>query len=450
MKPVIKNDFLKDLDLLPVREHMLEKVRLTAKRIGSFYGFHKISTSIVEEYKRIAPLAREGFLDAVPPVAIKTRSGSEFALRPSGVVGVLRAYGDYGMSELPHPVKLNFEGESFFCGREDAVLGKYEMGFVMIGEAGPIAEAELFQVMRKTLEELGMRQEEVSLRLNAIGCQACRTSFRTSLTSFLRSRVNRFCKNCKRDFKRAQVRILVCKEEKCSAAVRHAPQVLDYLCELCKKHLRGVLEFLDEMGMPYLLDHTFFNEGSLYTQLVFQLTYTAREKPKDTIPPAVEGSPSEAVKEADASSAPLPIFIIAEGGRVTPVAELITGRRTDAAAAVFLLNTMEEMFVLRQSSLNIVIPPKIFLVQLGDLAKRKSIAVIEMLRAANIEVAEILGRDSIKTQLKTAEKMDARLALILGQKEALDETVIVREVDSGLQETIPQEKLVEFLRRKLS
>lgn len=447
IKTPIKNDFLKDLDILPVREGMLEKVRSIAKRIGLFYGFQKISISIVEEYKRIAPLVREGFLDAYPPMAVKTKSGTEFFLRPSGVVGTLRAYGDYAMSDLPQPVKLNFEGESFASASSGALLGKYEIGFAMIGEAGPVAEAELFQVMRKAIEELGVGQDEISLRLNAIGCGVCRASFRSSLTAFLRSRVKRLCKNCKRDFKRAPVRVLSCKEEKCAALTHHAPQVLDYLCEPCKKHLRGTLEFLDEMRMSYFLDHTFFNEGSLYSQLIFQLIYNAIQKPKEHIPREDELAEAEGRGTIATVS---PFLVIAEGGRTLPVAEIITGRRTDAACAVFLLGALEEMLILRQSSLITPSRPKIFLVQLGDLAKRKSMGIIEMLRVANIEVAEILGRDSIKTQLHAAEKMAARLALILGQKEAIDETVIVREIDSGVQETIPQEKLIEFLKRKLS
>lgn len=443
-KIAAKNDFLKDLDLLPMREHMLEKVRLIAKKIAFFYGFQKIATSIIEEYKRIAPLAREGFLDTVPPVAIKTKTGSDFFLRSSGILGVLRAYGDYAMYDLPQPVKLNFEGESFACAKNGGVLGRYELGFVMLGEAGPVAEAELFQVIWKTLEELGMGHDEVSLRLNAVGCNVCRGAFRSSLAAFLRSRVNRLCKNCKRDFKRSPQHILACKEERCLAVVRHAPQVLDYLCELCKKHLRGILEFLDEMNMPYLLDHTFFNEGSLYSQLIFQFTYLPpkiEDKAEEHEPAAAPGEELAAVQAS--------LMVLAEGGRSAHVTETLGGRRVDAASAVFLLNALEAMLLLRKSSLARVEAPQVFLVQLGELAKRKSMAIIEMLRAADIEVAEILGKDSIKTQLKTAEKMAVRLALILGQKEAIYNTVIVREVDSGVQETIPQEKLIDFLNRKL-
>jgi len=92
---------------------------------------------------------------------------------------------------------------------------------------------------------------------------------------------------------------------------------------------------------------------------------------------------------------------------------------------------------------------KIFLVHLGELAKRKGLALLEGLRAAGVEARESLGRDSIKSQLKVAEKSGAVIALILGQKEALDNTIIVREIQSGIQETIPQEKLVEFLKKRL-
>ena len=93
--------------------------------------------------------------------------------------------------------------------------------------------------------------------------------------------------------------------------------------------------------------------------------------------------------------------------------------------------------------------PKVFFTHLGEFAKKKGMLIIEELRAAGIETQESLGRDSIKSQLKVAEKVGAEVALLLGQKEALDGTIIVRETGLGVQETIPQEKLVEFLKKKL-
>ena len=91
----------------------------------------------------------------------------------------------------------------------------------------------------------------------------------------------------------------------------------------------------------------------------------------------------------------------------------------------------------------------VFFAHLSDAAKKKSLPLLEELRQGGVSVEESLGKDSIRSQLKIAERVSAKIALILGQKEALDSTIIVREMESGIQETISQEKLIEFLKRKL-
>ncbi len=93
--------------------------------------------------------------------------------------------------------------------------------------------------------------------------------------------------------------------------------------------------------------------------------------------------------------------------------------------------------------------PRVILIQLGDLAKRRSLSLMEELRKNGISVYESLGKDSIKSQLHISTKVSAELGLIIGQKEAIDRTVMVREMDSGIQEVVPQDKLIELLRRKL-
>jgi len=214
---------------------------------------------------------------------------------------------------------------------------------------------------------------------------------------------------------------------------QNAPQVLDYLCEICKKHLRGVLEFLDEAKISYLLDPKFFKEGSLYSSLIFELAVALDVKP-------VEGAETK-------EETPKQKLTLAEGGRVTRAAELAAGKKIDMVMGVASIAGIEE--ALKRGTVVESDGPKVFLTQLGELAKRKSLGLIEALREGGISVQETLGRDSVKSQLKVAERVGAEIALILGQKEALDDTIIVRELRSGIQETIPQEKLIEFLKKRL-
>ena len=424
----IEPEFLGRFDRLPERERMFSKIKDIFGALSSFYGFETITPSIIEETRAILPLQRAGVFER-PMAACKISSGTDFVLRPSGALGILRAYIRHKMNDLPHPLKFLFMGETFAGVKgSDSLRSFYEGGLCMIGEEGPIAEAEIIQIIWKLFGKAGIDVTRLNTRLNTTGCNECRASFRAPYLAYLRPRAYRLCKTCKHDFKKNQTKVLSCQEDSCKQMTQNAPQVLDYICEVCKKHLRGVLEFLDEMKIPYTLDSKFFKDGTLYGTLVFDIVM----------------SPSAGIEEAEVKEGPR---IIAEGGRMSKVGEILIGRRLDVASAAFDFNTLADVLV--QGNAFGPEKPKVYLAQLGDLAKRKSLELLEALRAGDISVYESLGRDSVKSQLNVAERVGAQMALILGQKEALDNTIIVREIASGIQETIAQEKLVEFLKRKL-
>lgn len=420
-------EFIGRFDRLPERERTFTKIKDIFAGLASFYGFDPIVPSLLEETKHLLPLQRAGFFER-PLASSKISSGADFTLRPSGTLGILRAYMRHKMNDLPHPLKFLFMGEVFSGVKgSDNLRSFYECSICMIGEEGPIAEAEIIQIVWKLFDKIGIDSSRLNVRLNATTCNECRSSFRTPYLAYLRSRAYRLCKTCKHDFKKNPTKILSCQEDSCKQITSSAPQVLDYICENCKKHLRGVLEFWDEMKIPYTLDAKFFKDGTLYGAHVFDIILD---------PPSVaEGETKENPK------------VLVEGGRMSRVGEVLVGRRLDVASIAFDLNNLSE--ALMAGTAFTAEKPKVYLAQLGDLAKRKSLELLEAMRAGEISVYESLGRDSVKSQLKVAERIGAEMALILGQKEALDNTIIVREIQSGNQETIPQEKLVEFLKRKL-
>lgn len=435
---VTTHDFINSFDRLPPRERLVLKVKEAFFSLAAFYGFGPIHTSPLEDPRIFSALYKAGLMEERSPVVCKTSLGVDLALRPSGALGIFRAYVAHRMNDLPHPLKFLFEGESFFAPRRgsDAPLTSvYELGLCMIGEEGPIAEAEIIQVLWKSLEKAGVDTSVLNARVSATTCSECRPSFRTPFLAYFRPRFYRLCKDCRKQLKRNPTKILACKEEQCRVIGQNAPQVLDYLCEACKRHLRGVLEFLDEMKISYFLDPKFFKDGSLFSTLVFEIALT---------PPASAG---EDGKEAVGGLTER--IVLAEGGRMSKAGELVAGRRLDVAAGVMVLEAVEEVLTAKGAGAGGTERPRVFLAQLGELAKRKSFSLLEDLRAGGISVVESLGRDSVKSQLNVAERLGAEMALILGQKEALDSTVIVRELNSGIQETISQEKLVEFLKRKL-
>ena len=429
-------------DRMPGTEFQFAHMREKFLSLARFYGFERMVSSFIEDPAPYVLAVKNGLFEERTPLMCHTASGGEMMARPNVVLPILRAYVSEKMNDLPHPLKFSAGGESIFLhGPSKEFRSVEEEGLVIIGEEGPIAEAEIIQVIAKTIEELGIEMSRCQLAVNATGCTSCRVHYRAALGTYYRSRQAKLCKHCKRHFKRTPTKMLLCREEKCAQLAAHAPQVLDYLCEECKKHLCGFLEFLDEMRVPYFLDTKLFREGSWFYQIIFEFTVQPHANTETS------GEHEERVGLTHGGM--MQGVTVAEGGRMSRLGEFIVGRRLDVAAGFFSLANF--LAILADAGIPAAIPsrPRVFLAQLGELAKRKSIKLLEILRKGEIDTRESLGRDALKSQLKVAELIGAEIALVLGQKEALDETIIVRDVASGMQETIAQDKLIEFFRKKM-
>jgi histidyl-tRNA synthetase len=216
---------------------------------------------------------------------------------------------------------------------------------------------------------------------------------------------------------------LDCKEEKCSQVLAQAPQSIDHLCKKCKEHFTYLLECLDEIGIAYEINPGLVRGLDYYTKTVFEL-WSKDDKEGKT---ALGG-----------------------GGRYDYLVEMLGGRATSAVGfAIGADRVVEEM---KQKGVKGYTPPrpKVFLAQLGDTAKMKSLRIFQELEKAGIPVAESFGRGNLRTQLKRANQFEVDLVLIMGQREALDETVIVKDMIGGNQETVALNKVVGDVKKKLS
>ena len=416
------------IDRMPERARLLLRIEKALENPGEFYRFERVVFPVVEHSRAYGAFAKAGLFDERAPVVVRLWSGEEVLLRISGLLSILRGYEENKMNDFPHPLKFYMEEQVFFAPahRKEDIVEHREWAISMIGDEGPVAEAEIIQIFWKAFEKLGLG-ERVGLHINAVGCALCRNGFRSSLASYLRNRALRLCKNCKRKTKSSNVKVLRCSDDECRRILEQAPQVLDFLCEICKKHLRGILEFLGESGIPYSLDHSLFLEGLWYDTIVFEFVYAA--------PSAESGVPT--------------IHLLAEGGRMMRAGEAAYGKRLDVVGGSVFMDRVERILVDKGKLGAGAKKIDVFFAHLSDAAKKKSLPLLEDLRQGGVSVEESLGKDSIRSQLKIAERVSAKIALILGQKEALDSTIIVREMESGIQETISQEKLIEFLKRKL-
>ncbi|MBU2068198.1 histidine--tRNA ligase, partial [Patescibacteria group bacterium] len=410
-------------DILPEDQVYWEKVKQVVKNLAKDYGFGFLETPILEEVDLFIKGTGQ-YTDIVEKemYSLRTKGGDQLTLRPEFTPAVIRAYLENGLSRLPHPVKLFSLGPIFRYERKQKgrYRQSYQANFEVIGEKDPILDAQLIQLFFSISKDLGLKN--LITQINSIGCSRCRPNYRRMLVSFYRSKKKHLCSDCQKRAQRNLLRLLDCKELKCIKIAENVPQIIDHLCDDCHSHFRSVLEYLDEMEIPYILNPHLVRGLDYYTKTVFEIW-----------PDDEEGRQ----------------IALAGGGRYDGLIKLLGGKDMSGVGFAIGLDRMINLIQERSIKINTRTKPIIFLIQLGELGKKKSLKLFEELRRSGLGVASSFSRNTMQAQLKRADKMGARFALILGQKEALDETIIIRDMNSSSQETVPLSKVIAKIKKRL-
>lgn len=411
-------------DLFQEDLNYFEKIEKVCKGIADFYGFQKIQPPIAEQTE-VFEKGTGVSTDIVEKqmYTFRSKGGDSLTLRPEFTPGIVRAYIQHGMQSLPKPVKLWYFGPVFRYERPQA--GRYrqfhQFGFESLGVDGAVVDANIIQITHGVLKSLGFHN--LIIEVNSIGDSQCRPYFKKTLLSYLRSHQSSLCADCKRRLKKNPLRILDCKEEKCQRIKKTAPQIVDHLCKDCHDHFKDLLEFLDELELPYSLNPYLVRGLDYYTKTVFEVV-------EDTEKGKAQGT-------------------LAGGGRYDGLVKLLGGKDTPACGVAGGVERVAHLMKERAKKPTKEKAPDVFLTQVGELAKRKSLKLLEEFRQAKIGVAEALQKDSLSSQLKLAEKLEAEHVLILGQKEALENMIIVREMQSGKQKIVELGRVVGEMRKRI-
>lgn len=435
-------------DILPTDAPYWAHVRRVAEDMARFYGFSPIETPHIEKTDLFFhTLGETSDVIEKQMYSFRTRGGDHLTLRPEGTAPVARAYIQHGMHTLPQPVKLYYDG-SFFR-HENPQRGRYremhQFGLEVLGEEDTVADALIIRILYTVLIELGFKQ--VAVQINSMGDDESRLVYRKELILFYKKRFNSLCKDCKRRFRENPFRLLDCKEPGCIELREDAPQMIKSLSEPSKKRFKTLLEFLEEGNVPYFINPHLVRGFDYYTDIVFEMFVNCEDGSSAPDLPEEE-TEDQMAAVADLEKKPLPIAVAA-GGRYDGLIKSLGGKFTPAAGGALGLDRI----VLEMKTQNLPLPPPqnphLFLVQLGPAARKKAFMLLEEFRKASIAVSESMGKDSIKSQLRIASKIGAAYALILGQKEALDGTVILREMNTGIQETVHMKDVAETVKKKL-
>lgn len=419
-------------DILPSEQKYWSYVISNFEKLAQLSGFKKISLPIVEPTSLFEKgTGQDTDIVRKEMYTFLDKSGQSVSLRPELTPSVVRVYLEEGMSSKIQPVKLYYIEPAFRYERPQA--GRYrqfwQLGLEAIGEADPSVDAEIILISFRFLENLGLRN--FTLQINSLGDQKCQPKFREELIDYYTGRIDQACPTCKERFFRNPFRLLDCKEKECQKLIERSPQIVDFLCQECKEHFQKVLDYLDTLNIPYNFNPYLVRGIDYYTKTVFEVWPSFAR--------ASEGKPE---KEGGQNA-------LGGGGRYDNLVELLGGKPTPACGVSFGM----ERIIQKLKEGKIKIPQKVeasvFVVQLGEGAKKKALALLDILRSAGIGAVADLSKENIKSQLRLASRLGISLTLILGQKEVIDETVIIRDMSSGVQEIVQFKNVISELKKRL-
>lgn len=414
-------------DLLPSDYKYWEYVTENAKSFLRGWHFQQIETPLFEDMN----LFTRGIGDTTDIVQkelfeVKSRGkGSHYALRPEGTASMIRSYIEHGMRSWPRPVKLFMIGSFFRYERPQAgrMRELHQVDMEVVGSASPITDVQVIYVLHLFFKHLGL--EDFIVLINTLGEPAERVAYISLLKEHFKRNKQKLCRDCKERLVTNPLRLLDCKEEKCQQVSNTAPRLLDHLSDASKKHFEFILASLQDLGVPYEVAPSLVRGLDYYTHTVFEFV------PKSTRGQSQQNS-------------------LAGGGRYNNLVKELGGKDAPAIGAAIGIERVIDRVKEEGIELTVIDQPQLFIAQLGEQAKLLGLKIMKDLRDADIPFAESIDRDGMQPQLRMADRLKVQWTIIIGQKEVLDQTVILRNMESGMQEVIDRDKLVKELERRLN
>lgn len=342
-------------------------------------------------------------------------------------ITIMRAYLDKKMSELSQPPMICYSGPLTGNPHNSASIAHHKtFNMDIIGNGKSIADAIIIETAYIILKEhLSDDEDELLVEINSIGDKDSFARFTREFVAFCKKHAGDIPVSWKTAFKKDPFTLFSCTEDSCLSIQEEAPKPMSYLTEQSRDHFREVLEYVESLNIPYTINHSLIGSKHYSSGTIFQIVKISGKKKEKR-------------------------EVLAIGERYNTVAKKAWGKKEVPTIGATLLideKTIKNMKHHHAPKKDKQVNAKFYFIQLGYDAKLKSLGIIEMLRVANIPVHQSLSRDKITSQLAAAEKMNVPYILILGQKEAIEESVTIRHMITRVQETVPIVELIAYLKK---
>lgn len=314
----------------------------------------------------------------------------------------------------------NIEGPVLFYSIEQVPRsGEAALSFQVFNVEKSIAEAILIQACRSLTLDLGY--ENHSVRINSLGDRDSSMRYIRELTNYLKKRLDDMPESARELMKDHAMTALAHLIEKEHELAYKTPNPLEYLTDQSRKHFREIVEYLDMTQTPYEIDPKLIGHHECYSDALFAIDLLDEEGMR------LQHTP-----------------LLIRGGRYNEFVHRNTKQQIPAAGALVVLRDKKAPSRSPKTRLS---TPSVYVVQLGFGPKIKSLMLIDELRKAGIAVHQNLASDSLSTQLRDAERQAVKYTIIIGQKEYVENNVILRDMAGRNQETIPASTVIGKLKR---
>ena len=402
-------------DILPEESIKWQSLEDEIRKISSYYGYQEIRTPAFEKTKLFSrSVGEETDIVSKEMYSWTDQGGEDLTLKPELTASVARAFIQHNLG-LISPVNKLYYIDALFR-RERPQKGRYrqfhQFGVEAFGSEYPEIDAEIIALAISIFKSLGL--EGIKLNLNSIGSLECRKNYRIALKEYLKPHLTNLTETSQNRFNHNPLRILDTKAPNEIKILEDAPDISDYWTNEDKTHFNEVIEYLEILKIEYVLMPRLVRGLDYYTRTTFEIT-----------------APSLGAQNA-----------ICGGGRYDGLTEMLGGKPTPgigfAAGMERILLAMKS----KQFNKNKV---QIYIVGLGDHTRTTVIKLAQELREQNLTTEFDLLRRSLKAQLREANKMNVKYAIIIGEEELESNQLEVKNFSTGNQQKVKLSKIVEHM-----
>ncbi len=406
-------------DILPQDTAKWQYLENIAQKVFANYNYQEIRTPIFESTE----LFTRGIGEATDIVqkemyTFTDKSQREITLRPEGTASVVRAFLENKIYGQAQPTKYFYFGPMFRYERPQT--GRYrqfhQLGAEVFGSHDPAIDVEVIKLGLDILAELGL--ENFALHLNSIGCPECRPNYIEKLKDYLNPYLEQLCDNCQDRYERNPLRILDCKTDRDLEFMEDVPKIYENLCSECDEHFDQVKDYLDDLEIDYILNPRLVRGLDYYSKTAFEVIYNGLGA-QDTI---------------------------FGGGRYDALVEEIGER--DVPGIGFAMGIERLLLSLEEEGVKLPIEEgvDVYLITIGETARKEAVKYMYQLRAAGFKVdLDYLDR-AVGTQMKAADRNNAKYSIIVGENELEKGELAVKNMKSGEQFDVAIDKLVDKMR----